>query len=647
MSGDSLPSGASGPVPRGIRAALDLMSEGAVLLDDRGRILAANRAFAEALGTSADQLQGREVSALPWAPPDSNNEPYQYPWEAVLRDGQTCHGVPVNLQAPSSGIRRFVVNAAPVSEDGSAPRGALAVFTDLCEIEERNARLREALEVSAKAQEEIIRQNAELQLLATRDALTGCLNRRAFLESAEVAWSASKRYQYDLGVVMIDIDHFKWVNDRYGHATGDQILRKVGATLQQSVRESDVVCRYGGEEFCLLLLHTGSRGAVVAAEKARRAIQLEVKELPVTVSLGVSATDLGAPGLHEALDQADQALYAAKKAGRDCVVGWDPVAGQDGEKRPVPLQEEPQIDDPGSMHISIQAVNALMATLEYRDMSTAEHSRQVAELCVRTAESLMPPSDCFVLEVAALLHDIGKLGVPDSILLKPGPLTDEEWAVIHRHNVIGAEIIAAAFACRELTETVRYGQAWNGECQNEPGLPAGKRIPLRARILMLADAFSSMTSDRPWRKALSPEEAFKELRRNSGPQFDPELVELFIQKIAEGQGEGGAPDTHSNESMLTIGRMAESLAESFKAQDTHALGVVAERLAAVAAKQGMAPIASVASELHTATRKRLELKRIMQLTTRLLDLCGHLRDAPPAAETKGREPLPTAAIPPS
>ena len=207
----------------------------------------------------------------------------------------------------------------------------------------------------------------------------------------------------------------------------------------------------------------------------------------------------------------------------------------------------------GEIPIPIQAVNALMSALGYRDITTAEHCRQVAELCVMTAERMMSPSECFVLEVAGLLHDIGKLGVPDSILLKPGTLSDEEWEVMRRYSRMGVAIISSAFGSEELTELVRNHRAWFDGNPREAGLPRGKDIPLPARIGCIADAFSAMVSDRPYRQTMSVASAFAELRRCAGTQFDPELVERFIARVNErGDGQRTASEVRERDSLDSV-----------------------------------------------------------------------------------------------
>jgi HD-GYP domain-containing protein (c-di-GMP phosphodiesterase class II) len=222
--------------------------------------------------------------------------------------------------------------------------------------------------------------------------------------------------------------------------------------------------------------------------------------------------------------------------------------------------------------IPYHAVTALVSALAYRDPSTADHSRRVADLCVATARRLMPTSQSYVLEIAALLHDIGKIGVPDSILLKPGKLSEEEWHLMNSHERIGEEIVQSTFSNSQLAEVIRTYRAWFGGNSQHPQLPTGDDIPLSARILAIADAYDSMTNRTSYRDPLSPEKAFVELRRCAVRQFDPELVERFIDAVSNhGGGREASASKASSEASkaaaLSFGTQIERLAEVLEHQD--------------------------------------------------------------------------------
>jgi HD superfamily phosphodiesterase len=244
---------------------------------------------------------------------------------------------------------------------------------------------------------------------------------------------------------------------------------------------------------------------------------------------------------------------------------------------------------------------------------------------VAAAQGLMSINECFVLEIAGLLHDIGKLGVPDSILLKPGPLTDEEWKIMRDHERRSVDVIASTFLSPELVEIVKHhSQRYDGSSSQDPSRPKEKNIPLGARILNIADAFHAMVSHRPYRQARSYEEAFKELRRCAGTQFDPDLVEHFVEVVSardESRRKGNEPV--SNSMKLEIGREVEKIFVAVNNSSFSTLSVSAEHLATRATQYGLVQIAETASEIEKAAVENRDQMEIVQLTSKLLQLCDY------------------------
>lgn len=608
-------------VPKRVNEALNTLTEGLLVLDKNERIMLANTSFAEAVGVDSEALLGKKVSELPWHARDASKRD---PWTRSMAEGAAEKGVLLDLDFEDERSRTYSVNSVPISDDKGECRGVLASFEDVTEIEQKTAQMATMLDKLRKSAKQVNRQNRELERLATRDPLTNCLNRRAFFETGEQLLRAGKRYEYPVSVVMLDVDHFKSVNDNHGHALGDEVLQRVGLEMLKLSRESDLVCRYGGEEFCILMPHVELEAAKRTAERIRKAVAaLEFEEVRVTASFGVSDHSLGASDLQAMLDQADQSLYAAKNTGRNRVVRFDelpsldlatPEANQGTGSGQVVIEEE--------VAIPYRAVTALLAAMAFRDRATAEHSRRVADYCVMLAEDLVSRRRCYVIEMAALLHDIGKVGVPDSILLKPGKLTRDEWEIMERHDKIGAEIIAASFASAELSEIVESHHLYFAVTPKQPTAVTGLDIPLGARILTIADAYDAMTSRRVYSEPRSQETAFEELRRCAGTQFDPELVELFIYKMQIRDANGRGTQTGvSKETALSIGLQLERLVAALDDRDLDRLSSVNEQLFCVAANNDVESVAEKSQELRSKLEAGDDLIDILYTAGELLDSC--------------------------
>lgn len=616
-------------VPERVRTTLDTFAEGLLVLDDRERIVMANQSFAMTMGRSPESLQGHSVSALPWRHTEHSKPAQLFPWQQAMREKRPQIGKMIDLQPDGARPRRLMVNASPILGDEGESQGVFVSFDDVTVMEQNRAELTKTLAMLKQSRDEIHSKNLELQRLAARDPLTGCLNRRSFFKQLESRWSDACRHSYELAYVMVDIDHFKAVNDQHGHGVGDEVLRKVAEVLLATARQEDVVCRYGGEEFAVLLPHLGADGAAKVAERYRQQIaSARCKDLSVTASFGVSATGDGAASVRELVEQADKALYVAKRRGRDQVCCWHTISDDERVVRHEGLQQNTRQETPPAPTIPFQAVTALISALAYRDTVTAEHSRRVADLCVAVAADRMPIGEAYLLEIAALLHDIGKIGVPDSILLKPGPLSDEEWKVMRAHEHIGAAIVDSAFACKPLTEIVENYRIPFGGGAKSSRRPTGNQLPLGARILAIADAFDSMISDRTYRSGRSEKEAFGELRRCAGTQFDPELVEALIEYVtARDTTRLGPPPRVSKQTALRIGLQIENLACALDNEDRAGVAAEASRLKKTATRCGVPDIARLAERLERLAADPTAPMQLAELTRDLLDLCRSTRSA--------------------
>jgi diguanylate cyclase (GGDEF)-like protein/putative nucleotidyltransferase with HDIG domain len=601
-------------VPKRVRAALNTLAEGVLILDRDQRIALSNEAFAQLVNKPISALEGRLASELSWEPSLAGHD---LPWDSGDAHTTPQLGVTLRIAEDPQQQRTVSVNIAPVIADDGSWRGTLATFDDLTNLEKKNTAMRRLLARLKRSRAEIQRRNHELRELATRDPLTSCLNRRAFFAQGDALWTSSA----SLGAIMVDVDHFKSVNDRHGHAAGDQVLVGVGATLRSTARESDLVCRYGGEEFCVLVSGVTLDEAQATAERIRTAIQAATPGgITVSASLGVSTTELGARDLHTLIDQADKALYASKRNGRNRVTRHDELP-TDFTLRSDRVSPQTAV---AANPIPFPAVSALLSALAYRDASTAEHSLRVADLCVSVAKGILSRSQCYILEVAALLHDIGKLGIPDAVLKKPGPLTPDEWTVIRTHESIGEEILTAAFMSDELTTITRNHHASYGGSAHDPSLPSGEDIPIGARLLSIADAFDAMVSDRCYRKGRSHAAAFAELRRCGGTQFDPKLVERFIAVVEARECRGASHLQLSKQTALRVGMQIESLAAALDAKDKQTLATMLNQLAALARDNDIADIGTRVAGLQDAVAAGADW---LVLTTDALDLMDICRAA--------------------
>ena len=352
-----------------------------------------------------------------------------------------------------------------------------------------------------------------------RDPLTGLLNRRGFDEAFDLEIERCRRADTPLSLVVADIDRFKSVNDSHGHGAGNAALRNVSELICGAKRLFDSAARVGGEEFAVVVPDTDEHGAYMLAERIRTSVDREAK---LTLSLGVACSPLHGTTSDALLQAADHALYAAKRLGRNrSVISSAEVPG-------ILARGASAGRDHG--YVEVGALVSLAESLDVRDSGHSAHCHRVGRFSELIARELgLAPDEVERLRLAGILHDVGRVAVPESVVEKSGPLNQEEWDWVRAHPSTGARLLE--------TTDFAEGRDWvrlHHERPDGTGYPeglSGDEVPLEASILAVADAYEAMTSDRPYRVALSADEAAEELRQGAGTQFDERVVEALLRVV--------------------------------------------------------------------------------------------------------------------
>lgn len=361
----------------------------------------------------------------------------------------------------------------------------------------------------------------QLTDLTNIDGLTNIYNHRYFQDKLKEKCNESMQTGNPLSLIMVDIDYFKAYNDIYGHQKGDTVLKQLAGLLTKIKRENDILCRYGGEEFVLILSNTNKEDAAKIGEDVRRSVDefpFEGEELllagSVTVSVGVAEFN----GKHDdpvgLINRTDTALYRAKFLHRNRVEQYVSV-----------FDNASRLDD------KITSLKSLINVIHSRDSYTYDHTERVAWYCQLYADYMkFSDNEKTKLTYSAYLHDLGKINVSKSTLISAGKLSEKEWEEMKRHPVDSAKIICNIEGLEEIVDIVlHHHERYDGK--GYPDGIAGDDINLLARILAVADGFDAMTSERPYQPARTDEEAFAEIRRCKGTQYDPEVAENFISAL--------------------------------------------------------------------------------------------------------------------
>ncbi|MDQ6749721.1 MAG: diguanylate cyclase [Actinomycetota bacterium] len=366
-----------------------------------------------------------------------------------------------------------------------------------------------------------------LEELAKRDSLTSLFNHAQFHDTLDRELDRADRYGHSVSVIMLDLDSFKKLNDEFGHAEGDRVLKEVATTLQAACGDSDSAYRLGGDELAVVMpLASAAHAKAMARGIARAVVELEVG---VTISYGVGEWPQDGPSKSLLLFNADRALYSAKPES-------PAPAGKRSrpERRPDAGEEEGEDLWGDRTDRQLRSVtNALARAVDAKDSYTRSHSETVAQLCALIGKELgFQGAGLEQLQLAGLLHDVGKIGIADAILQKPSRLTAAEYEVMKTHTRLGHKIVCGAELEQEAGWILHHHEQPDGRGYPE-GLQ-GEKVPLESRVILVADAFEAITSDRPYRKGRPVGDALAELERYAGTQFDPRCVDALRKTLSRG-----------------------------------------------------------------------------------------------------------------
>src|SRR3954469_13804166 len=368
--------------------------------------------------------------------------------------------------------------------------------------------LQQRLEAACR---QVAQLQAQLQQHTGRDPLTGLLELTPFVNSLGVELGRAGRYGRPVTVVRIDIDNFEAINIQYGRDLGDRVLAAAGRTIGGQTRAQDIACRVAGDQFALLLPETDAAGGAVCAERILGVLERFSAEgvEGLRASAGVAPFERGQSG-ERLLASAGAALKQAQEDGGGRVA----LSGAGGTAE----------------YVRGDAALALMAALSERDAWTAAHSRAVGNLAATLSQKLGLSAEADTIRTAALLHDVGKMGIPDLILNKPATLDEAEWSLMREIPLAGERILRSVPGMGGTARVVRHvHERWDGT--GHPDGLAGDQIPLGSRVIAACDAYPPMTSPRPWRPAIAHEQAIHELLEGASTQFDPEVVEVLVGHV--------------------------------------------------------------------------------------------------------------------
>ncbi len=371
------------------------------------------------------------------------------------------------------------------------------------------------------------------------DSLTGLYNWRYFFKRAEETIAQAQRNNFPVSLIKLDIDLFKNINRIYGPLKGDKILKEFSEFLKKNLRASDIICRLEDDEFGIICLHTDKNRALKLLERLQENLKLVFfgeEKINLQINIGIVVFPEDSSSLESLLSLLDRCLDYSKIKSCEIITLKKLEKGKDFDKEEKNLNLEylkEKVFDLKTLleKTTLEAIIAFANTIKAKDLYTAEHTERTVRIAINIAKELgLDDYQIEVVKYASMLHDLGKVGIPEAILKKPGKLTPEEFNEVKKHPIIGAEILRPLHSLLHLIPSILY----HHERVDGGGYPYGlkdNQIPLEAKIVALADTFQALTSDRPYRKAYSIIEAQEIIEKENGSHFDPQIVEAFRKTL--------------------------------------------------------------------------------------------------------------------
>ncbi len=517
----------------GLQIILDSVPAWIFYKDKENRFIRVNKAYADATGLSKENLEGKSLFDLY---SKEQAEAYWRDDKEVIASGKPKFSI-IEPVETKKGRLWVQTDKIPYRDAQGNIIGIIGFAVDITEREKAE----QELEVLNK---ELLKTNKRLKQLALRDPETGLYNHRYLGDIIESEFYRARRYGHPLSVIMIDVDYFNSINDVYGHDFGDLVLRQLSNQLKGMVRKYDILIRFAGEEFVIISPGIEIDSATALAQRISEAINLynfgnkkHTVKLKLSVAVSSYPEDRITRGM-DLIELTDHIMNRIKEEGGDKVYSTADLKTKRAtaflkeEKDDVKFFKEKieKLTKRGNQNL-IEAISAFAKTIELKDHYTGEHGEKTVHYATEIAKILgLPREEIEFVKQAAILHDLGKIGISEKILMKKSKLTKKEFDEIKKHPQIGADILRPIQFMHDIIPLMLYHhERWDGK-----GYPAGlkgEEIPVGARIIAIADVYQALTSDRPYRKAYPKKEAVKIIKKGSGTQFDPNVVTAFLNVL--------------------------------------------------------------------------------------------------------------------